>query len=591
MIKDRILLILKNNSYFSQLNQTLSTASQILFYSLMFSNLTFIPYVHAGPTGGNIVGGVGHIHNSSLETIIHQSSSSMAINWDTFNINANERVQYLQPDSSSISLNLILDTNGSQILGSIDANGKIILVNPNGIFFGASSQINVGSLVASGLSISPSDFMNGSYIFNEVLGTKGTVINKGLLNAATGGGITLLGKRVVNEGVISAKLGRVNMAVGRQAFLTFDAAGTIGVKITKEMLQDELGIDPALLNSGEINAEGGQVLLTASVSRDVFSQAVNSGVLSQATSVVVNADGSMSLKKGADVVNSGSINVSSASIKTGAGDVVVIGENITQTGNIKANSETGNAGNIELHANNKVELKNTALVSARAETSGTGGNIKVLGDKVGLLDSSVVDVSGANGGGEALIGGDRQGKNKNIRNAEFLYMGENANVYADAIENGNGGKIITYADNTARVYGNLFARGGTLNGNGGFIETSGKLGFEILNAPDTSAVNGSGGLWLIDPRDITIQNGDGSNDNDFSTSGTTIYTSNGGSAVIETATLLTGLGSGSIEIVTGNGSGDNGDITFNANLDYNGTNIGTGKTLTFAASICSKHDI
>jgi len=555
--------------------------SQALAYSLILSHITFIPYVQAGPTGGNIVGGAGNINQSGLNTIINQTTGTMAINWDTFNINTNERVQYLQPDISSISLNRILDHNGSKILGNIDANGKIILVNPNGIFFGANSQINVGGLVASGLSISPTDFMNGSYIFNEVLGSNGSVINKGLINAATGGSVTLLGKQVKNEGVISAKLGRVNMAAGRQAALIFNNEGTIGVKITKEILQDELGIDPALLNSGEINAEGGQVLLTASVSRDVFSQAVNSGALTQATSVVVNADGSMSLKKGADVVNSGAINVTSTAIESGAGDVVVIGENITHTGIINANSETGRAGNIELHANDKVELQNTATLVARAENSGSGGNVKVLGSKVGLLDNSVVDVSGTNGGGEALIGGDRQGQNKNIRNAEFLYVGENTKVYADAIDNGNGGKIITYADNTARIYGDLFARGGKLSGNGGFIETSGKLGFEILNAPDTSSANGEGGLWLIDPRDITISNGDGTGTTGITPSGNTIYTSTGSPAVLETGTLLTGLGNGSVSIVTGTGTSGNGDITFDANLDYNGQ--GTGKTLTLSA--------
>jgi len=600
-MKDLKLLTLKNNSCFTLLSQTLFSTSQVLAYSLIFSHLTFIPYAHAGPTGGNIVGGAGSINQSGLNTTINQTTGSMAINWDTFNINTNERVQYLQPDISSISLNRILDINGSKILGSIDANGTVVLVNPAGIFFGANSQVNVGSLVASGLSISPTDFMNGNYMFNEVLGSKGTVINKGLLNAASGGSISLLGKQVRNEGVISATLGRVNMAAGRQASLTFNNEGTIGVKITKEILQDELGIDPALLNSGEINAAGGQVLLTASVSRDVFSQAVNSGTLSQATSVVVNADGSVSLKKGADVVNSGAINVSSLSTDSAihhAGDVVVLGENITQTGTINADVETGNAGNIELHANNKVELKNTAMVSARAvsseavsseattseiETSGTGGTVKVLGNKVGLLDNSVVDVSGTNGGGEALMGGDRQGENKNIRNAEFLYMGENTKVLADALESGNGGKIITFADNTAKIHGNLYARGGALSGDGGFIETSGKLGFEISNAPDASAANGDSGLWLIDPRDITIVDGDGTNTTGISPSGTTTYTSTGSPATLETGTLLIGLGNGSVEIVTGSGTSGNGDITFNANLDYDGVNIGTGKTLTLSA--------
>ena len=286
-----------------------------------------------------------------------------------------------------------------------------------------------------------------------MIGADGSVINQGLLNAARGGSVTLLGKKVRNEGVISATLGQVNLAVGKQAWLTFNKEGTIGVKITQEVLQNDLGIDPALVNSGEINAQGGKVLLTASVSRDVFSQAVNSGNLSQATSVVVNADGSMRLKKGADVLNTGVINVSSAST---AGEVVVLGENISHTGSITADvigsNENDTAGNIELHANNIIELKQNSVITARAETAGSGGKIKILGDKVGLLDSSMVDASGANGGGEVLVGGDKLGENKSIRNADFLYMSENAKVYADAVDKGNGGKIITFADNTARVY-------------------------------------------------------------------------------------------------------------------------------------------
>ena len=120
----------------------------------------------------------------------------------------------------------------------------------------------------------------------------------------------------------------------------------IGVKITKALLQDELGIDPAVLNSGEINAESGRVLLTASVSRDVFSQAVNTGDMQLASSVLMNEDGSFSLA-GADVVNTGSLNVSSTDNNT-AGDVVMVGENVTHSGIINANSASDSTGNVEI---------------------------------------------------------------------------------------------------------------------------------------------------------------------------------------------------------------------------------------------------
>ena len=175
------------NSCLSKTRQGVYEVSQLLASSLLLSHLSFIPYVHAGPTGGNVVGGAGTINQSGLNTTINQSTSSMAINWDSYNLGATERVQYIQPDSSSLSLNRILSHNGSQIHGRIDANGQVILVNPNGVFFGPTSQINVGGLIASGLDISPSDFMNGDYIFNEVLGTDGAVINSGLINASLGG--------------------------------------------------------------------------------------------------------------------------------------------------------------------------------------------------------------------------------------------------------------------------------------------------------------------------------------------------------------------------------------------------------------------
>jgi len=63
------------------------------------SGLTYcilLPAAFAGPTGGNIVGGAGHIHQSDLTTNIHQSSQRLAIDWQSFNLNSNERVSFDQ---------------------------------------------------------------------------------------------------------------------------------------------------------------------------------------------------------------------------------------------------------------------------------------------------------------------------------------------------------------------------------------------------------------------------------------------------------------------------------------------------------------
>lgn len=261
--------------------------------------------VHAGPEGGQVVGGAGSINQSSLNTTINQATQNMAINWQSYNVQSNERVQYIQPNSSSISLNRILSNNGSTIAGRIDANGQVILVNPNGVFFTPTAMVNVGGIIASTLDMMPTDFMNGHYIFNEALGADGAVVNSGTINASLGGNVALIGNQVENNGLVVANLGTVTLAAGKQAVLTFDQGGLLGVRVSNEVLQDELGVDPAVMNGGEILAEGGRVLLTASTSQDVFSQAVNTNGMDQATSVVVHEDGSFTLGGGVELRHSG----------------------------------------------------------------------------------------------------------------------------------------------------------------------------------------------------------------------------------------------------------------------------------------------
>jgi len=330
--------------------QPIRGTHKLTAYSVLFCQLFSVTAVYAGPSGGQVVGGTGSIGHSDLTTNITQTSSSLAINWASYNLNSNETINYIQPSASSIALNRILDSSPSQINGQINANGQVVLVNPNGIFFGSTANIDVGGLIASGLDISASDFMNSTYIFNEIAGKDGVVVNSGLIEASLGGQVTLIGKEISNEGLISAQLGTVNLAAGKQAVVTFDNNGLIGIKVTKEILQNELGVAPAVLNSGDINAAGGRVLMTGSVSQDIFSQAVNTGDINQATSVVVNPDGTFTLGSGADVVNSGKVDVSTS--QGPAGQVIVLGENVASSGSIAANSGDGNGGNIELHANN-----------------------------------------------------------------------------------------------------------------------------------------------------------------------------------------------------------------------------------------------
>ena len=550
-------------------------------YAAFVFSLIVVPNLQAAPSGGQIVGGVGSIHQSGLTTTIQQQTGAMAIDWNTFNVNVDERVQFQQPDVSSIALNRILDQLPSQINGRLDANGRIVLVNPNGLFFGNNASINVGGLIASGLDIDPMDFMNGDYQFQALENSAGTVFNAGLIQASLGGSVALLGKQIENQGMISADLGVVALAAGKQAVLTFDHSGLLGLRITEAVLQDELGIDPAVLNSGDISAAGGKVLMTASVSQDVFSEAVNTGDLPAARSVVVNADGSVTLGSGADLVNTGTVDVSSES-STSPGQIVMLGENITQRGVIRADQQTTapdttnpTAGQIELHAQDTLLLTDNSLTSASADT-GRGGEITLLGNQIGLFDHARLALNGDTGGGSLLFGGDLRGENPDIPNASAIYIGEATSIQADAIRDGDGGRIIIYATDSAKVFGNISATGGALGGDGGFLETSAGV-VNLDFAVDVGATNGSNGQWLIDPFNLSICDGGDCNDR-FSDGN--IFVAGRNRSDLSTETLLAALTTGDVTVETGDDGNQSGEITLDAELNYN--DIGSS-TLTLNA--------
>ncbi len=143
------------------------SARRKLYVAIVAATQLMAQQAWAGPEGGQVVGGAGSIDQAGTETIIHQHTQRMALDWQSFDVKANERVQFIQPNSSAVALNRVLSNKGSEILGRIDANGQVFLVNPNGVFFGKDSHINVGGMLASGLSIDPTEFMNGNFTLNS----------------------------------------------------------------------------------------------------------------------------------------------------------------------------------------------------------------------------------------------------------------------------------------------------------------------------------------------------------------------------------------------------------------------------------------
>ncbi len=230
------------------------------------------------PTGGQVVVGQGQIGTPSAnQMVIDQASNKLAIDWQSFDIGKGNKVTFNQPGSDSIALNRVLGADGSKIMGQLDANGRVFIINPNGVLFGQGAQVNVGGLVASTLDISNSDFEAGNYRFKGD-GSNASVINNGQITAADGGAVAMLGGTVSNNGVIVANQGSVALAAGNAVTLDFAGDGLLNVQV------DEAVIDALVENHQLIKADGGQVLLTANAGEALLKTVVNNtGVIEAQT--------------------------------------------------------------------------------------------------------------------------------------------------------------------------------------------------------------------------------------------------------------------------------------------------------------------
>jgi filamentous hemagglutinin family protein len=243
-----------------------------------FLMLFFCVPAYALPSNGHVAAGAASISSGAGKMTITQSTPNAAINWQNFNIEKSEAVQFVQPNSNSVTLNRVISSDPSNILGNLSANGKVFLVNPNGILFGKGAQVNVGGLVASTLNISDRDFMTGRYQF---FGTgKGTILNQGSITThADGDYVALLGSSVSNDGIITARLGTVALAAGTAITLDVMGDGLLNVTVKQS------AVNALVQNGGLIQADGGLVLMTSQAAGSLLQGVVNNTGVVQAQTI------------------------------------------------------------------------------------------------------------------------------------------------------------------------------------------------------------------------------------------------------------------------------------------------------------------
>jgi filamentous hemagglutinin family protein len=457
---------------------------------------------------------------SATHTQYTHTANVNIVDFYKFGVLKGHQLDVVMPDAGR-ALYRVIGNSRSEIMGTLNSNGTLVLVNQNGILFGKGAEVNVGNIIASTLNISNEAFLQGRYQFTGG-DLAGSVVNKGYIKAKDEGYIVMLGKKVENEGTLVASKGSVVMAAAKEAVLDFYGNGLVRANLTGQ------AVEALVKNSGLIQANGGLVQLAANA-------------------------------------RTAAINV---------------------TGIIEANQLVEKDGMIRLEGGDNSKVEVSGKLIAKGENT-TGGTIEVTGEQVALMKGALLDASGDTGGGKVLVGGGYQGGDASVYNARTTYIANGATIKADAIRQGDGGKVVVWANHATRFYGSISAQGGLLGGNGGFTEVSGKNYLDFAGRVNLSAVNGDRGTLLLDPENITLVNGPASNTSGFNpgVDNQQAYTDNFG----QDSVFNVGAG-GSFT-----GVGNNANIVLQANKDINVNSDFNLKTATgntdVSLTLLAKNDV
>ncbi|QCO18067.1 filamentous hemagglutinin N-terminal domain-containing protein (plasmid) [Azospirillum brasilense] len=431
----------------------------------------FAGAAYANPLEGTVTAGAATIQSATPKSMeILQSTDKAIINWKSFSIDAGEKVTFQQPSASSVTLNRVTGADPSKIMGSLSANGTVMLVNPNGVVIGAGAKVDVGGLVATTANISDANFMAGKYQFDQASAKPNAmVVNEGDITVKDSGLAALVAPHVRNSGVIRAKLGKVALGGAETFTLDFHGDGLISFDASsavKTVAKDADGKPVAALvvNSGEIAAEGGSVTLSARAVKGVIDNVINTDGVIKATSV-------------------GSAN----------GKIVLSG------------GDTG-----------KVTIGGTVDASGRGEGQ-TGGTVVATGAEIAVKKNARVDASGSKGGGEVAIGS-KTGRSGTWSDKVTVEAG--ATLSADAVKSGKGGSVTVLSQKSTKHAGKISARGGAEGGDGGFAEVSSHKDISLTGSVDLTAPKGAAGTFLLDPESLRIVSSAGGSQDGAAADGT-----------------------------------------------------------------------
>ncbi|NER97309.1 MAG: filamentous hemagglutinin N-terminal domain-containing protein, partial [Symploca sp. SIO1B1] len=477
-----------------------------------------------------------------------------------FNVNEGQRVYFANPVGIENILTRVTGSNASEILGTLGVDGaaNLFLLNPNGIIFGKGAELDlrgsfVGSTADSILFGDGEEFsarepeaapllkINVPIGLQYGLNHPAPVVNAASLEVEQGQGLTLTGGTVVNTdtGELIAPGGRISLAaVPRESVINLDGTGqgsSVDLPDDATQVESTATALAALLEGAGLAEAGiptdfqvGTVAILGSV--DASDSLGNGGEVTLTGNRIRLLEGVVK----AGGITGGEINLTSTLLEN-RGEIRADGEyggsltintsNLLDAGVLSATGSAGDGGRIEVEYQGTVIQTASALTSVTGSEAGgriefqggrvltTSGNLEAKGELGGEIHlfaerlqllATEVNASGNSGGGEILVGGDYQGNTVGAENALKTFVNHATTLQADGLQDGEGGRVIVWAEQETDFYGNLTARGGELGGNGGLLEVSGKGSLVFGGLGDASAANGVAGELLLDPKNIAI---------------------------------------------------------------------------------------
>jgi filamentous hemagglutinin family protein len=382
--------------------------------------------------------------------------------FDKFGLDAGQVANFLSSPEIQNILGRVTGGDASIINGLIQITGSqsnLFLMNPAGILFGPNASLNVPAsftaTTATGIGFGTDWFQAvGENNWANLVGTP----SQFAFDIYQPGGIANLGNLTLNPGQNLTLLGGVVLNGG--------TLSSPGGNITVAAIPGESRVrisQPNHLLSLEVTPSPDSSLTSQLTPLSLPELLTGSGA-NHANQVQVNPDGTIALTG------------SHSQVPVESGDAVA-------SGNINVTGESG-------------------------------GTVQVLGDRVAVVGANI-DASGMNGGGTVLVGGEYQGQGP-IPNASDTFVSRDSMIAADALSQGDGGRVIIWADDTTTFLGTIHGRGGVEPGDeaqdGGFVEVSGKKTLIFRGSVDLSAPNGSLGTLLLDPENIIIVSATGAAD-------------------------------------------------------------------------------